>query len=70
MTACFLAGRLFARIQLDIGLGADDWTMIAAFTTYLIDVSTSLGLVLNGFGEHTYWLDKDNIIAAMKVFKN
>lgn len=37
LTALFLAGRIAARIRLDVGLGADDWTILAAAAAYFID---------------------------------
>src|SRR4051812_45023327 len=31
-------------------------------------VGTSLGLVLNGFGQHTFWLSAEQVIAGKKFF--
>lgn len=67
LTACFLGGRVSGRLLMGVSLGSDDWTMIVAFIFYLASVGTSLGLVLNGFGEHTFWLSKQQIINALKV---
>jgi hypothetical protein len=67
LTTAFVAGRVFARISLDVGLGADDWVLVSAYITYMIAVATSLGLVLNKFGEHTFWLTTAQVISAMKV---
>jgi hypothetical protein len=52
---------------LEVGLGADDWMMIAALFALLIAVETSLGLVHNGFGQHTFWLSTHQVITALKV---
>ncbi|KAH7342645.1 hypothetical protein BKA65DRAFT_586621 [Rhexocercosporidium sp. MPI-PUGE-AT-0058] len=68
LTALFVAGRIFARIRLDVGLGADDWMIVAASAAYFVDVGTSLGLVLNGFGQHTFWLSAEQVIAGKKFF--
>ncbi|KUJ21600.1 uncharacterized protein LY89DRAFT_378431 [Mollisia scopiformis] len=68
LTFCFLTGRIVGRLLLGVGLGSDDWTMVAAFISYLSGVGTSLGLVLNGFGQHTYWLTENQIITALKFF--
>ncbi|KAH6724285.1 hypothetical protein BKA61DRAFT_664988 [Leptodontidium sp. MPI-SDFR-AT-0119] len=68
LTAIFVGGRIVARIKLDVGLGSDDWMILAAAVAYLVDVGTSLGLVLNGFGQHTYWLSARQVITGRKFF--
>ncbi|XMA15516.1 hypothetical protein WAI453_008307 [Rhynchosporium graminicola] len=68
LTALFVGGRIAARFRLHVGLGADDWTMLAASAAYFIDVGTSLGLVLNDFGLHTYWLSVEQVITGKKFF--
>lgn len=55
------------RFLLRIALGADDWVMVASFIAYLAEVGTSLGMILNGFGEHIFWLSNRQIIAALKA---
>lgn len=67
LTTLFVVGRIYARIKLDVGLGADDWVLISAYIFYMITVATSLGLVLNHFGEHTYWLSTTQVITSLKV---
>lgn len=67
LATLFVAGRIFARVLLKVALGPDDWMMLAALSTYLIAVATSLGLVLNGFGQHTFWLTTDQVVTALKV---
>jgi hypothetical protein len=67
ITTLFVAGRAFARIRLDVGFGWDDWVMISAYVSYIIAVGTSLGLVLNGFGEHKFWLSTTQVITGLKV---
>jgi hypothetical protein len=54
MATCFVAARVFIRTKLEVGLGADDWMMIAALAAYLTDVGTGLGIALYGFGQHTF----------------
>ncbi|KAH7419389.1 hypothetical protein BKA64DRAFT_15732 [Cadophora sp. MPI-SDFR-AT-0126] len=68
LTACFIGGRIVARVLLDVGLGADDWMILAAAVAYFVDVGTSLGLVLNGFGQHTYWLSTEQVTNGRKFF--
>lgn len=68
ITTCFLAGRLLGRFLLGVGLGTDDWTMIAAFFAYGAEVGTSLGMVLNGFGQHVFWLSPYQIIISLKAY--
>lgn len=63
LTALFLAGRIISRVTLDVGLGADDWTMLAAGAAYFVDVGASLGL--NRFGEHKYWLLTEQVVKAL-----
>ncbi|CZR66055.1 uncharacterized protein PAC_15956 [Phialocephala subalpina] len=64
----FRSGRITGRLLLGVSLGSDDWTMVAAFVTYMAGVGTSLGLVLNEFGEHTFWLSETQIVTALKFF--
>ena len=37
LTACFIGGRVVARVLLDVGLGADDWMILAAAAAYFVD---------------------------------
>lgn len=37
LTAIFVGGRIVARIKLDVGLGSDDWMILAAAVAYLVD---------------------------------
>lgn len=67
VTTVFITGRLCARIKLDVGLGYDDWVLIAAYFAYMTAVATSLGLVLNQFGEHTFWLTTGQVVRSLKV---
>lgn len=68
ITTLFIIGRLCARIRLDVGLGCDDWVLIAAYFAYMTAVATSLGLVLNQFGEHTFWLTTGQVVRSLKFF--
>ena len=63
----FIALRAFSRIKLEIGLGPDDWMIIAVGCTYKVDVGTGLGIVLNGSGQHTYYLSTHQVSEALKV---
>lgn len=67
LTTILLASRLFSRMRLDAGIGADDWTMVAAHIAYLFDVGAGLGIALNGFGQHTYFLTTRQVVRALKV---
>lgn len=37
LTACFIGGRVVARVLLDVGLGADDWMILASAAAYFVD---------------------------------
>jgi hypothetical protein len=63
----FVAMRVLSRLQLEIGLGADDWMIVAAMVAYFIDVGTGLGIVVNGFGQHTFWLSAWHVSKALEV---
>jgi len=67
ITTLFVAGRAFARIKFDVGFGWDDWVMISAYASYMIAVGSSLGLALNKFGEHTFWLSTTQVITGLEV---
>jgi hypothetical protein len=63
----FVIARIFMRIKLDVGLGPDDWMMVAALCAYLTDVGTGLGITTSGFGQHTFWLSTAQVTKALKV---
>ena len=67
LTALVVTGRLFARIKLKVGLGADDWMIIAALICFLIDDAFGLGILLNGFGQHKYYFTTSQIINPLKI---
>lgn len=67
LTSCFVAARLFVRTKLEIGLGADDWVMLAALCGYLAAASIGLGVILQGFGQHTFWLSTHEVSRALMV---
>jgi hypothetical protein len=62
-----VASRLFSRIKLDVGLGADDWMMVAALCAHLVDLGTGITVVHAGFGQHTFWLTPHQITRALEV---
>ncbi|KAJ5050700.1 uncharacterized protein L3040_002575 [Drepanopeziza brunnea f. sp. 'multigermtubi'] len=66
LTLLFLLGRVTARIRLAVGLGADDWMILAAAAAYYIDMAISLGLVGEGFGQNQYWLEGSQIVNGLK----
>lgn len=70
LTVFFLLLRIFSRLLMKVGLGPDDFLMIAAEITFLVDVSTGVVITLNGFGEHTYSLTIDQITTSLKVTRN
>jgi hypothetical protein len=70
LTTLFVGGRILGRVLLKVGLGRDDWVMLAALVLYLGSVGTSLGLIANRFGEHTFWLRTSQIDMALKVIKS
>jgi hypothetical protein len=67
LATLFVAARLFARTRLEVGLGPDDWMMLAALIAYLIDIAVGLGIALNGFGEHTYYLSIKQVTDSLRV---
>lgn len=70
LVTIFVALRLFSRVQLEIGLGADDWMIIAAGFAFMIDTGVGIGIVVNGFGQHTYYLSIYQVSQALKVSKS
>lgn len=67
LTTLFVVGRICARKILDVGLAWDDWILLAGYFFYLCSVAGSLGMVMNDFGEHAFWLTTDQMITALKV---
>jgi hypothetical protein len=67
LATCFVLARIYIRIKLDVGLGADDWTMLAAHAAYLTDVGTGANIAAYGFGQHTFWLTPDDVSKALMV---
>lgn len=67
LTVLVVAGRLFSRIKLKVGLEADDWMIIAALICFLIDDAFGLGILLNGFGQHKYYFTTSQIINPLKI---
>jgi hypothetical protein len=67
ITTCFVAARMLARLKLDVGLGPDDYVILAAFFAYLIDVAAGLGIVLHGFGMHTWYLTPYQVSKSLEV---
>jgi hypothetical protein len=67
LTTTFVTARIFASLKLDIGLGADDWVMVGALGAYLADVGTGYGMIVQGFGQHTYYLTTYQITKALQV---
>ena len=54
-------------MKLDVGLGADDWMMLAALASYLTDVGTGISIAMYGFGQHTFWLTSHQVSKALMV---
>lgn len=67
LVVLLVAARLYARIKLDVGLGADDWMMVAALVTHGVDLGTGISIIVAGFGQHTYWLEPSQISRALMV---
>lgn len=44
ITTIFMIARVFARMKLEIGLGPDDWFMIAAYVMYVVDIAMAFGV--------------------------
>lgn len=67
LSVIFVSARIFTRFRIDIGLGPDDWMIIAAEAAYLTDVGTGLTIATQHFGEHTFWLSIAQVSKALKV---
>jgi hypothetical protein len=67
LSLLFVGARIFTRYRVDIGLGPDDWMIIAAEAAYLIDAGTGLTIAVQGFGQHTFWLTIHEVSTALKV---
>lgn len=67
LSTIFVAARIFTRFRIDIGLGPDDWMIMAALAAYLTDVGTGLTITVQGFGQHTFWLTIAEVSTALKV---
>lgn len=67
LASLFVIARTFTRMRLDVGLGPDDWMMIAALVAYLTDVGTGATIAAQGFGEHTFWLSIGEVSSALKL---
>jgi hypothetical protein len=68
LVTIFIIIRLFSRIKLDVGLGADDYTAVAAYLTYMADVGTGVNIGINGFGQHTFWLSPTQMSRSLMVY--
>ncbi|KAH8662916.1 hypothetical protein BGZ60DRAFT_530069 [Tricladium varicosporioides] len=68
ITTIFMIARVFARMKLEIGLGPDDWFMIAAYVMYVVDIAMAFGVALNGFGQHMYYLTPHQISQSLRFF--
>lgn len=44
VTSIIMGARLFSRVHIEAGLRADDWTMIAAFVSFIAVMSTIVSL--------------------------
>lgn len=67
LATIFVIARLYVRTKLDIGLGADDWVMLAALCAYFTCDGIGLGMALQGFGQHTFWLSTHEVSKALMV---
>ncbi|KAK0116316.1 hypothetical protein ONS95_013337 [Cadophora gregata] len=66
LTTIFVALRIFARLGLNVGLGADDYVLLLALAFYLIMTSTAWTIAVTGFGQHTFWLLTRQVMRALK----
>jgi hypothetical protein len=67
IASVFVAARFFVRIKLHVGLGADDWMMLAALAAYYVEVAAALVMYMQGFGQHTLWLSQEEITQSLMV---
>lgn len=67
LTATFMAIRFVSRFQLNVGVGLDDWMILAAFAAYTTSTTMSFLIPLNGFGEHTYFLRPEQTSTSLMV---
>lgn len=67
LSLLFVGLRIFTRIRFDIGLGSDDWMLLAAEGAYLTTTGTVCTMLKQGFGQHTFWLSVAKVTKALKV---
>lgn len=65
-TSIFVAGRLYARV-LEAGIGPDDWAMVASQVAMIVDTGMGLAATANSLGQHTWYLEPDQIVKNLKV---
>ncbi|RDW89702.1 hypothetical protein BP6252_01734 [Coleophoma cylindrospora] len=68
LTTIFVLLRLLSRRLLNLGVREDDYMMIAALIAYYADCSSGLAMVMQGFGQHTWYLSTDQINESLKFF--
>lgn len=66
LATLFLLARIYCRVVMEIA-GWDDWMMVAAYVSYMIDVGFGQGMMVNRFGLHTYQLTTEEMENNLKV---
>lgn len=66
IATAFVILRFYTRGTLET-IGPDDWTILAAWLTYMIDVGFGLVMMVNKFGLHTYWLTTKQMENSLTV---
>jgi hypothetical protein len=67
LATLFVAARIFVRIKLEVGLGPDDWMMLASLVAYLTNAAMGLTMAIQGFGQHTFWLAPAKVTKVLMV---
>lgn len=67
LSTLFVGLRCFSRLKLKVGMGADDWTIIAALCSYILDTVAALLQTKNGFGQHIFYLTPKELTDSLKV---
>jgi hypothetical protein len=66
-TTLFVALRIWSRWKLAIGIGKDDYFIIAAWISCMINIAFGILITVNGFGRHTFYLETERVSNALKV---
>jgi hypothetical protein len=67
LVGLFILARIYIRLQVEFGLGLDDWAMILAGVFYMGSAGIAFPITIMGYGQHTWYLPPDTITLSLKV---